>query len=63
MAERNPGIEGGGNEGMPQGVGPDRLGDPGTAGDPADDPRSAVPVQPLSAGGKEDRPFHPFADG
>jgi hypothetical protein len=36
---------GGGDEGMPQGVRPDGLDDPGAAGGPADDPPGAVPVQ------------------
>jgi len=44
-------------------VRPDRLGDPGAARDTADDPGGAVPVQPLSVRGEEDRPFHAFADG
>jgi hypothetical protein len=62
VAERDPGVKGGGNERVPQRVGPDWLGDPGAAGYPADDPRRAVPVQPLSVAGKEDRPLGPFAD-
>jgi len=41
----------------------DRLGDPGAAGHPADDPRGAVPVRPLSARAEEDRTFHALADG
>jgi len=63
IPQRNPGVEGGGDEGVPQGVRPDRLGDPGAARDTADDPGGAVPVQPLSVRGEEDRPFHAFADG
>jgi len=51
VAERDPGIQGGGDERMPQRVRPDRFGDPGAEGDPADDPGGAVPVQPLPLGG------------
>jgi hypothetical protein len=46
---------------VPQRVRPDRLDHPGPAGHPAHDPHGAVPVQPLSAWGKEDRPFHALA--
>ena len=46
VAQRDPGVEGGGDERVPQGVRADLLGDPGAAGDPADDPGGAVPVQP-----------------
>jgi hypothetical protein len=42
---------------------PDGLADPGTAGDPADDPRGAVPVQAAAIGGQEDRSFAALADG
>ena len=55
VAQRDAGVEGGGDEGMPQGVRPDRLGDPGAAGDPADDPPGAVPVQPPPARCEEHR--------
>ena len=44
---------------MPQGVRPDRLGDPGAA----DDPPGAVPVQPPAIGGQEDRSVAALADG
>jgi hypothetical protein len=63
VAERNPGVEGGGDERVPQGVRPDRLGDPGADGHPPDDPSRAVPVQPLPIGTEEDRPFQALADG
>ena len=46
VAERHPGVEGGGDERMPQRVRPDRLGDCGTDGYPADDPGGTVPAQP-----------------
>jgi len=42
---------------------PHRFGDPGAAGDPADDPRGTVPVQPTAIGGQEDRPVAALADG
>ena len=48
---------------MPQGVRPDGLGDPGTAGDPADNPPGAVPVQPPAISTEEDRALAPLADG
>ena len=41
----------------------DRLGDPGAAGHPADDPPSAVAVQPAAIGGQEDRSLAALADG
>ena len=37
VAERDSGVEGGGDERVPQGVRADVLGDPGAEGDPADD--------------------------
>ena len=63
VPQRDAGVEGGGDERVPQRVRPDLLGDPGAAGDPADDPPGAVPVQPLPVGGQEDRPVAAFADG
>jgi len=54
---------GGGDECVPQRVRPDLLGQPGPAGDTADDPPGAVPVQPLSSGGGEDASFAALADG
>jgi len=44
IAQRDPGIERGGDERMPQRVRRDGLGDPGAAGELADDPPGAVPV-------------------
>jgi hypothetical protein len=49
VPERDACVEGCGDERVPQGVWPDRLGDPGAAGYPADKPGGAVPVQLLSA--------------
>jgi len=40
---------------VPQGVRADVLGDPGAPGHPADDPRGAVPVQPLAVRSEEQR--------
>jgi hypothetical protein len=53
VAERYPGVEGCGDERMPQGVRADLLGAPGPASDAADDPGGTMPVQPSSAGGGE----------
>jgi hypothetical protein len=48
---------------MPQRVRRDGLADPGAAGDRADDPPGAVPVQPPAVRGQEHRPAGAFADG
>ena len=52
VAERHPSVERGGDERMPQGVPPDRLGDSGADRDPADD--RAAPCRPsrLTATGR-----------
>ena len=63
VAQRDAGVERGGDERVPQGVRPDGLGDPGAAGDPADDPPGAVPVQPPAIRGQEDGSFAALADG
>jgi hypothetical protein len=63
VPERDAGVEGGRDERVPQGMRPDRLGDPGAAGHPADNPGGAVPVQPLSVRAEENRPAHALADG
>ena len=47
VAQRHPGIQGGGDERVSERVRADVLGDPGPARDPADDPPGAVAVQPL----------------
>src|ERR1700735_1078020 len=57
-----PRVQGGGNEGVPQGMRPDGLGDPGAAGDPADDPPGAVPVQPTAGPGEEQWSLSTLAD-
>jgi hypothetical protein len=63
VAQRDPGIQGGGDERVSQRVGRDGLADPGLARDAADDPPGAVPVQPAAVRGQEDRPFCTLADG
>jgi hypothetical protein len=45
----NAGVEGGSDEGVPQGVRPDLLGQAGSAGDAADDPPGAVAASGISA--------------
>jgi hypothetical protein len=62
VPERYPGVQGGGDERMPQRMRPDVLGDPCAAGDAADDPPGAVPVQPPPVRRKEDRTFASLAD-
>jgi hypothetical protein len=52
----------GGDERVPQRVGRDDLGDPGPAGDLADDPPGAVPVQPPPVRSQEHRAIRPFPD-
>jgi hypothetical protein len=44
VAQRDPSVQRRGDERVPQRVRPDRLGDPGVAGDTADNPPGAVPV-------------------
>ena len=56
IPQRDPGIQRCGDERVPQRVGPDRLVDPGTAGEAADDPARAMPVQPPTVRCQEDRP-------
>jgi hypothetical protein len=63
VAQRDTGVETGSDERVPQGVRADLLGGLCTAGDPADDRGVAVPVQPLSVCGDEQRPSNALADG
>jgi len=63
IAQRHAGVQGGGDERMPEGVRSDGLGDPGAARDLADDPPGAVPVQAAPAFGEEDRAVAAFAGG
>ena len=51
----------GGDERVPQRVGRDGLADPGAAGGLADHPTGAVPVQPPTVRGNEERPFGALA--
>jgi hypothetical protein len=44
VPQRDPRVQRGGDERVPQRVRPGRLGDPGTAADPADNPPGTVPV-------------------
>jgi hypothetical protein len=53
VPQRHPGVEGGGDERVPQRVGADMLVDSGATGYPPDDPGGAVPVQPPPVRGEE----------
>ena len=46
IAERDPSVQRGRDEHMPQGVRSNGLGDPGAAGDAPDDPPGAVAIEP-----------------
>jgi hypothetical protein len=48
VAQWHPGVERDGDERVAQGVRSDGLGDPGPAGDAADDPPGAMAVQPAA---------------
>jgi hypothetical protein len=61
VSERDTGIQGGSDERVAEGVGTDRLGDPGLAGG-APDAASLVAVEALSGRAEEDRPFAAFTD-
>jgi hypothetical protein len=63
IAQRDTGVQRGGDESVAQRVRPDGLGDPGPAGYPLDDPPSSMPVQPTPIRGQEDGPFTAFTDG
>jgi hypothetical protein len=62
VSERDAGIERGGDGRMAQGVRPDPLPNPGSAGDTPDDPGGGVTVEPLTVDVEEERPFAAFAD-
>jgi hypothetical protein len=63
VSERDAGVEGGGDERVAERVRPDRLVDPGLAGEASDDPPSRVAVQRLAVPSEEDRAFYPLGDG
>ena len=63
IAQRDPGVERGGDERVPERVRGDGLGDPGTARGLADDPSGTVPVQLPTVRGLEHWPAGAFADG
>jgi hypothetical protein len=63
VPQRRPRVERRGDKCVPQCVRPDGLGDPGAAGDQADDPGGTMAVQPTAVRGQEDRPRAAFADG
>jgi hypothetical protein len=62
VPQGHAGVQGGGDERMPQRMRPDVLVDPGPAGDAADDPPGAVPVQPPPVRREEDRSLASLAD-
>jgi hypothetical protein len=62
VAQRDPGIQRGGDERVSQRVRGDWLGDPGAAGGLADDPPGAVPVQPTAVPGEEHGTVGALAD-
>ena len=51
IPQRDPGVQRGGDERVPQRMRADVLGDPGPAGGAADNPGRAAPVQPPAVGG------------
>jgi hypothetical protein len=63
VAQRHAGVQGGGDERVPQRVRADVLADTGAARDFADDPPGAVPVQPPPVMGEEDGAVAAFAGG
>src|SRR5205085_1814979 len=63
VPERHAGVEGGGDERMPEGVRADRLVDPRPASEAPHDPPRGVAVEALAVSPDEDRPLGPFADG
>jgi hypothetical protein len=55
VAQRDTGVQRGGDECVPEGVRSDGLGDIGPPGYPADDPPGALPVEPPAIGSRGDR--------
>jgi hypothetical protein len=62
VAKWNTGIEGGGDERVPQGVRADPLVDAGAAGDASHDPRRGMSVDPFTVRSGEDGSFAAFTD-
>src|SRR5439155_159575 len=62
VAKWDPGVERGGDEGVPQGVGTNSFGDPGSAGDTAHDPAGGVAFQAAAVGTAKDRSFASLPD-
>jgi hypothetical protein len=62
IAERHAGVQGGGEERVTQGVGPDTLGDPPAPGDATHDSAGGVAIDPLPVDAHEVRPVAAFAD-
>jgi hypothetical protein len=62
IPQRHACVKRGGDECVSQRVWPHGLGDPGAAGEQADDPGGTVPVQPSPVAGEEDRPLAPLPD-
>jgi hypothetical protein len=63
VSEWDTGVEGGGDECVPQGVRSDAFGDTCTACDAVHDPGGGVAVEAFTSPGEEDRAFVAFADG
>ena len=63
VAQRDAGVERGGDERVAQRVRSDSLGDAGASGDAPHDPAGGVPVEPVAVRAEEDRAFAAFADG
>ncbi len=62
ITQWHTGVQGGGDEGVTQGVRSDALGDVGAAGDAPDEATGGVPIQAGVVGVDEDRSLEPFAD-
>jgi hypothetical protein len=63
IAERDTRIEGGRDEGVPQAVGADPLGDAGCLGDPAHHAGYGVAGEPVAVDSDEGRVLEAIADG
>ena len=63
ISERDGGAECGCDKRVSRGVRADWFVQSGASGDAVDDPPGAVPIQPRTGRGQEDRSFAAFADG